>query len=227
MPTSFKQISHKKIDSLSDGVFSIALTLLGLDVLSLVKDISHGGDFNARLFHHWPVFLSYFLGFFVLYSFWYQYHSLSQYVEGTNAWIVWSHGKTMAIVALLPFGTALLAENLNTPNQKWGIFYFGVLIFADSWLSIIMAAARRFRLPIYFSEDLPVDRGIILRSLLIYNSIVSIYGIVVIGISLIFPWVALFGYSLYILSKSNPTKAFNRMIPKIGKMSPTKDSASS
>jgi uncharacterized membrane protein len=40
MEFKIKDISHKFIDSLSDGVFSIALTLLGLDVLSLAHGIS-------------------------------------------------------------------------------------------------------------------------------------------------------------------------------------------
>ena len=40
MELKMKHISHKLIDSLSDGVFSIALTLLGLNVVALVPDIS-------------------------------------------------------------------------------------------------------------------------------------------------------------------------------------------
>jgi hypothetical protein len=36
MDLKFKNISHKLIDSLSDGVYSIALTLLGLSVVELV-----------------------------------------------------------------------------------------------------------------------------------------------------------------------------------------------
>ncbi len=67
-----KHISHKLIDSLSDGVFSIALTLLGLDVVALVHKISESEDFNATLFEHWPTFLAYVLGFVVLFSWWYQ-----------------------------------------------------------------------------------------------------------------------------------------------------------
>jgi uncharacterized membrane protein len=69
MAMQMKHISHKLIDTLSDGVFSIALTLLGLDVLSLAHGISKSEDFNGAVFEHWPTFLltllaflSYFLG---------------------------------------------------------------------------------------------------------------------------------------------------------------------
>ena len=40
MEMKLKNISHKLIDTLSDGVFSIALTLLGLDVVGLVHKLS-------------------------------------------------------------------------------------------------------------------------------------------------------------------------------------------
>jgi uncharacterized membrane protein len=44
MNNRLEDISHKLIDSLSDGVFSIALTLLSLEVVSLVPEISHSED---------------------------------------------------------------------------------------------------------------------------------------------------------------------------------------
>ena len=56
---------------MSDGVFSIALTLLGLDVVALVPEISHSENINSALLEHWPTFLSYTLGFLVLFSMWY------------------------------------------------------------------------------------------------------------------------------------------------------------
>ena len=84
MSKQIKHISHKLIDTLSDGVFSIALTLLGLDVVGLVHKISESEDFNGAMFDNWPTFLAYVLGFVVLFSWWYQYHVTSQYVVGTN-----------------------------------------------------------------------------------------------------------------------------------------------
>ena len=78
MELKFKNISHKLIDSLSDGVFSIALTLLGLNVVESVPEISHSKNINAAFIEHWPTFLSYTLGFIILFSSWYQYHVISQ-----------------------------------------------------------------------------------------------------------------------------------------------------
>ena len=67
MDNQFKHISHKFIDSLSDGVFSIAITLLGLNVVELVPEISKSENMNTAIMENWPTFLSYLLGFVVLF----------------------------------------------------------------------------------------------------------------------------------------------------------------
>ena len=103
MEIKAKHISHKLIDSLSDGVFSVALTLLGFNVVSLVPELTKSEDLNAALGQEWPTFLAYIVGFVVLISMWYYYHMGGQYVEGTNAWIVWNHAVTLLWVSLMPF----------------------------------------------------------------------------------------------------------------------------
>jgi uncharacterized membrane protein len=206
-----KNISHKFIDTLSDGVFSIAITLLGLDVVGLVSEISKSEDFNAALFSHWPTFLSYVLGFLVLFTMWYSYHVTSQYVEGTNAFIVWNHGFTMAWVALMPFGVALLAENLSTPNRKWGVFYFGICLFGQYWTSTIQVALKGFKFEINFTPDLPVPADVWRKFMPIFFTLTSVIGIVLVGISLINPWVALAGYAIFILGNTRPVKSLARL----------------
>ena len=219
-----KHISHKLIDSLSDGVFSIALTLLGLDVVALVHKISESEDFNATLFANWPTFLAYVLGFVVLFSWWYQYHVTGQYVSGTNAMIVWNHGLTMAWVALMPFGVALLAENLNTPNMKWGVLYFGVCLFGQNWTVTIqrmIVGLFRGDTTVMFTDDFilasfsPKERD---RFLIIFNAIPAVIGLILVSICLINPWIALAGYMVHILTIGNPVKSLNSLTPMLLRM---------
>ena len=219
-----KHISHKLIDSLSDGVFSIALTLLGLDVVALVHKISESEDFNATLFENWPTFLAYVLGFVVLFSWWYQYHVTGQYVAGTNAMIVWNHGLTMAWVALMPFGVALLAENLNTANMKWGVFYFGVCLFGQNWtvtIQRLIVGIFKGDTSVNFTDDFilasfsPKERD---RFLIIFNAIPAVIGLILVSICLINPWIALAGYMIHILTIGNPVKSLNSLTPMLLKM---------
>jgi uncharacterized membrane protein len=225
MEQKIKHISHKLIDSLSDGVFSIALTLLGLDVVALVPKISESEDFNAELFHHWPTFLAYAVGFVVLFSWWYQYHVTGQYVVGTTAMTVWNHGLTMAWVALMPFGVALLAENLNTPNMEWGVFYFGVCLFGSAWTLIIQRiVVQIFKgdTSVTFTDDF-VLAGFPHKEqqkfLIIFQAIPAVGGIVLVSLSFINPWLALAGYMLHILSLGNPVNSLSRMAPMMLRLS--------
>ena len=224
MDTKFKHISHKLIDTLSDGVFSIALTLLGLDVVGLVHKISESEDFNATMFENWPTFLAYVLGFIILFSWWYQYHVLGQYVVGTNATIVWNHGLTMAWVALMPFGVALLAENLNTPNMKWGVFYFGICLFGQYWTSVIqriVVAVLKGDTSITWTEDFILtgkSRDYQNKALIIFTGFPAVLGIVFVSICLFNPWIALAGYTVYIFTSINPVKSLNSLLSKLTKI---------
>jgi uncharacterized membrane protein len=223
MSKQIKHISHKLIDTLSDGVFSIALTLLGLDVVGLVHEISDSEDFNTAMFDNWPTFLAYVLGFVVLFSWWYQYHVTSQYVVGTTAMIVWNHGLTMAWVALMPFGVALLAENLNTPNMKWGVFYFGICLFGQYWTALIqrlVAGIFRGDTTTTWADDFFLadkSREEQNKALIIFNGFPAILGVISVSLCLVNSWVALAGYAFYILTTANPVRNLNALLPALTK----------
>ena len=223
MSKQIKHISHKLIDSLSDGVFSIALTLLGLDVVGLVHGISESKDFNAAMFENWPTFLAYVLGFVVLFSWWYQYHVTGQYVVGTSAMIVWNHGLTLAWVALMPFGVALLAENLNTPNIKWGVFYFGICLFGQYWTIVIqriVVGIFKGDVSITWTEDFFLqdksweEKN---KAMIIFIGFPAVLGIILVSICLVSPWIALAGYAFYVLTMVNPVRNLNALLPALTK----------
>jgi uncharacterized membrane protein len=223
MSKQIKHVSHKLIDSLSDGVFSIALTLLGLDVVGLVHGISESEDFNTAMFENWPTFLAYVLGFVVLFSWWYQYHVTGQYVVGTTAMIVWNHGLTMAWVALMPFGVALLAENLNTPNIKWGVFYFGICLFGQYWTIVIqrmVVGIFKGDTSITWTEDFFLadksweEKN---KAMIIFIGFPAVLGIILVSICLVSPWIALAGYAFYVLTMVNPVKNLNALLPALTK----------
>jgi len=224
MTKQISHISHKLIDTLSDGVFSIALTLLGLDVVGLVHGISESENFNAAILENWPTFLAYILGFVVLFSWWYQYHVTSQYVVGTNAMIVWNHGLTMAWVALMPFGVALLAENLNTPNMKWGVFYFGICLFGQYWTALIqrlVVGIFRGDTTTTWADDFFLadkSREEQNKALIIFNGFPAILGVISVSLCLVNSWVALAGYALYILTTANPVRNLNALLPALTKL---------
>jgi uncharacterized membrane protein len=214
----FLHIDHSRIDTLSDGIYAIALTLLGFDLIGSVKKASEAGSLAVGLAEQWPTYFSFFLGFFVLFATWYHYHARSQFAGRPHALVVWQHGFGMMIATLIPFGCALLAENINTPNMSWAVFCFGLILFVESPVQLLffLAVIRRDDVPV--TEDSPFSGETYARMGAFLAALTTIFGTVAVAASLFWPWLALALYGLLILSKVNPVSSFNRMIPRLNKL---------
>jgi len=217
MARKFTDIDHSRIDTLSDGIFAIALTLLGFDLIGAIKKASENGDLNEGLVHEWPIFFSFVMGFFVLYAIWYQYHVQSQFAGKPHALMVWQHGFGFMMATLVPAGAALLGESINTPNMSWAVFYFGLLIFLEGPVQLLFFIAMRRR-PMTVTEDSPFTGSEYQKMGLVLNVIVTTLGLISVVCALFLPWVALVLYSLYLLTKVNPVASFNSVIPLLRRL---------
>ena len=95
--------------ALSDGVFAFAMTLL---VLGLVVPAGFGSTSNVSAYLEglWPAFLSYLLGFLVIYLYWRQHGLLFRYIVSYD-WMVSNLNILLLLfVAMMPFMTVLLAK---------------------------------------------------------------------------------------------------------------------
>lgn len=205
----FEHISPKIIGSLSDGVFAIAITLLGLDVVGLVPEISQSEDVNSAIIENWPTFFAYILGFVVLFSTWYRYHAVGQYITSTNTWLVWQQGMDLAWVALMPFGVSILAHNLDTPQEKWGVFYFGICLFGNYWTTLILLAIARFDFLVSFDSRLPVPLKLMGRITLLATLLGATVGLCLVIAALAFDKVAIVGYGIYVAANLSPVRTLN------------------
>ena len=124
----------------------------------------------------------------------------------------------MAWVALMPFGVAFLAESLNGPNRKWGVFYFGICLFGNYWTTMILAVTRKFKWTLNYNEMLPISADLMNRATPIFLGATALIGLILVSISLVFPWVALVGYGLYVVSNINPVATLNRFKRHIEKI---------
>jgi uncharacterized membrane protein len=216
--TKFLDIDHSRIDALSDGIYAIALTLLGFDLISSVKHASEAENLAVGLAEHWPVYFSFLLGFFVLYATWYQCHARSQYAGRPHAIVVWQHGFGLLIATLIPFGAALLGENINTPNMPWAVFCFGLILFVESPVQLLFYAAIRKRGGVPISEDSPFSGQIYARMGAFVAGATTIFGAIATAISLVSPWTALALYGLFLATKVNPVGSFNNLIPRLNRV---------
>lgn len=217
MAKRFTDIEHSRIDTLSDGIFAIALTLLGFDLIGAIKTATEAENLNEALLHEWPVFFSFVMGFFVLYAIWYQYHVQSQFAGRPHSLMVWSHGFGFMVATLVPAGSALLGESINTPNMNWAVFYFGILIFIEGPIGLLFMLGMRNK-PMTVTADSPFTGPVFMKMGAYLWALTTVLGLVSVAISLFFPWIALALYAFYLFTKVNPVTSFNQLLPRLNRI---------
>jgi uncharacterized membrane protein len=127
----------ERIGALSDGVFAIAMTLIVLEIqIPDPGPIHSEAELLTALAGLAPRLVTYGLSFLTLGIFWSaQQTQLNHFARG-NRDLAWIHLAFLALVALMPFSTSLLAEFITFRLALvlyWAnIFLLGVLIYA-SW----------------------------------------------------------------------------------------------
>ncbi len=120
--------SPHRIEALSDGVFSIAMTLLVLDLRVPTADLIHSeGDLWRALGRLGPSFLSYSLGFLTLGIFWVGQTTQFSFVRHSTRAYAWLHIFFLLVVGLIPFSTAFLNAHI-TYRAAVGVYWFNILL---------------------------------------------------------------------------------------------------
>jgi uncharacterized membrane protein len=112
--------SRTRLDTLSDGVFSVAMTLLVLDV-RLPEDFHprDGGELAEALIGLWPKFLPYVLSFGVLGLRWLadlELRSRAEYVDRNyvNWWLLY-----LLLITCVPFSTSVVGRYASLAPAIW------------------------------------------------------------------------------------------------------------
>lgn len=176
-----------RIETFSDGVFCIAVTLLSIEIgVELHGDISNRG-LQEALIHKWPICLAYVISFVNVLLAWIGHHGLFKMFRQSDNSIMITNGILLMLVALVPFPTKTLGEFLLTDAlQTAVIFYTGYFVLVSLGFRLLWYAANR-------KKGLLVD-GITIKQIrqttrnenigLICNSIIF-------GVAFINPWAAL------------------------------------
>jgi uncharacterized membrane protein len=101
--------NFERVISFSDGVFSIALTLM---VLSLAVPILAPGETAAllpdKLIAEGSAFLTYFISFTIIGSWWIVHHRIFQYIIRSDRYLLWMNLFFLFCITLVPFMTSLI-----------------------------------------------------------------------------------------------------------------------
>jgi len=109
--TSIQIPSLARLETLSDGIFAIVMTLLILDVkLPTVLHNASSEDFNSALFAIWPKVGAYVISFLVLAKCWEIHRQIFHFVKRSDNKILWANNFCLLLITLLPFSTSLISE---------------------------------------------------------------------------------------------------------------------
>ena len=185
-----------RIETFSDGVFCIAVTLLSIEIGVEI----HGGLSNAglreNLLAKWPICLAFLISFINVLLAWMGHHGLFKMLRKTDNSIMITNGLLLMLVALVPFPTKTLGLYLNSDALKTAtIFYTGYFVLISLAFRLLWFAAARNK---SLLADGITDKQI--KQTTRNENIGLICNTVILAVAFINPWLALacsFGMWVY------------------------------
>jgi uncharacterized membrane protein len=103
-------MDRNRLESFSDGVFAVAITLLALNLT--VPGPGHGRLLDL-LGHSWPAFAAYVISFFTIGVIWVNHRSLFSGLGQVDRVLLFLNLLLLLFVVAIPFTTATLSEYLS------------------------------------------------------------------------------------------------------------------
>ncbi len=130
-----------RLEAFSDGVFSIAITLL---VLEIVVPLAAEQDLLGALAGIWPSYLGYVISFLTIGWVWIGHAAITSHMERADGLFLRINLLLLLVVAFLPFPTRLMADYLGNaqPERVAVVFYGVVLLTIAALVSILWRYAR-------------------------------------------------------------------------------------
>jgi len=181
------EVEFSRIVAFSDGVFSIAITLLVLELKLPVKDLTNGELWHA-LGGEREKFLAYAISFAVIARFWVVHHSFFSEVKAFDGRLIGLNMLYLGWVVLIPFSSQVLGE--------YGGQLPAVVVYSANLTAVVLVGqwmawdARRSGLAM---TDAQTERESVLRSTFIASVFLLSIVVALFNASLApYMWLALF-----------------------------------
>jgi uncharacterized membrane protein len=137
-----------RLETFSDGVFAIAITLLVLEIR--VPHVGEGESLVVALLGLWPSYLGYAVSFLQIGVIWANHHNRFRLLERSDHVLLFLNILFLLCVAFIPFPTALLAEYIQGSEgerQTAIAVYSGTLAVTGIFFTLLwLYAANDYRL---------------------------------------------------------------------------------
>jgi uncharacterized membrane protein len=178
-----------RTEAFSDGVFSIASTLLVLDIAVPVSELD---DLWSGIAHEWPRYLAYATSFITIGGIWLAHHSVFRRLQYANVKVMRTNLALLMAVAFLPFPTRLVADALRhgLTNERAAVVFYGAsllviaLLFSALWREV-MSDRQLLKPEVSDAEIQAIGRAT--------TPNIGLYAIVI-AVAILIPRAAAFGY---------------------------------
>lgn len=132
------EVGKGRLETLTDGVFAIAMTLLvlGLHVTDLASSLGTHG-LTLALLRQWPNLAAYALSFAIMGQYWVSTHTQFRFMRRADHWLLWLNIVYLFFISLVPFSADLLGRfGVIEPV----VVIYGLNVFALSVVQVAMWA---------------------------------------------------------------------------------------
>jgi uncharacterized membrane protein len=139
-------MGSQRLETLADGIFAIAATLLVLSVDAQVGNDPQG--LGQRLLHVWPSYLGYAISFLTIGIIWVNHHTVMNQIDRVDRMFLFLTVAFLMCVAFIPFPTRLVAEHIRGEGAQAAALAYGFTLTATAlcFNGIWLYAARGRRL---------------------------------------------------------------------------------
>lgn len=154
-------MNSRRLESFSDGVFAVAITVLVFDLLPIGAHADNGNNLTHALLSAWPQYAAYAISFLTIGIMWLNHHTMAAHLRQVDRWLLLLNLLLLVGVVALPFPTALVADHLTHGTARaaqvatviYGLVMTAISIaFTSMWLYLTshqagLARGGRLELP--------------------------------------------------------------------------------
>jgi uncharacterized membrane protein len=146
------------MESFSDGVMAVAITLLILNV-TVPEPGSGGHSLAYNLAHMWPQYAAYVVSFLTIGIIWINHHAMILRLREANHAILFLNLLLLMSIVLIPFATALMADYLRVAHDEHlaAAVYGGSLLLMGATFSLVNVYILRWH-PDLLAQPMPAEQ---------------------------------------------------------------------